>query len=100
MLGFESMEGPEVQQIELGRSPESHSDSDPLLPNQADSEPSSIQEISILNDDDIENGSVPCCRICLETDCEEGNISRLFFLKWSSWVMFVVCLIFNFVLFF
>ena len=79
MLGFESMEGPEVQQIELGRSPESHSDSDPLLPNQADSEPSSIQEISILNDDDIENGSVPCCRICLETDCEEGNISRLFF---------------------
>lgn len=81
MLGFESMEGPEVQQIELGRSPESHSDSDPLLPNQADSEPSSIQEISILNDDDIENGSVPCCRICLETDCEAGNISRLFFFK-------------------
>ncbi|KAJ6698845.1 RING/FYVE/PHD ZINC FINGER SUPERFAMILY PROTEIN [Salix purpurea] len=67
------MKGPEVQQIELGRSPESHSDSDPLLPNQADCEPSSSQEISILNDDDIENVSVPCCRICLETDCESGD---------------------------
>lgn len=68
------MKGPEVQQIELGRSPENHRDSDPLLPNQADCEPSSSQEISILNDDDIENVSVPCCRICLETDCESGNI--------------------------
>uniref|UniRef100_A0A6N2MLM7 RING-CH-type domain-containing protein n=1 Tax=Salix viminalis TaxID=40686 RepID=A0A6N2MLM7_SALVM len=67
------MKGPEVQQIELGRSPESHRDSDPLLPNQADREPSSSQEISILNDDDIENLSVPCCRICLETDCESGD---------------------------
>ncbi|KAG5243417.1 ERAD-associated E3 ubiquitin-protein ligase [Salix suchowensis] len=67
------MKGPEVQQIELGRRPESHSDSDPLLSNQADCEPSSSQEISILNDDDIENVSVPCCRICLETDCESGD---------------------------
>jgi len=72
VLGFESMKGVEMQQqqLELGRSGESHSDSDPLLQNQADA--SSTQEITV-NNDDIENVSVPCCRICLETDCEPGT---------------------------
>ena len=74
VVGFESMKGVELQQLELGRSAESHNDSDPLLQNQADA--SSTEEIVVSNDD-IENVSVPCCRICLETDCEPGNISFL-----------------------
>ncbi|KAJ6295820.1 hypothetical protein OIU78_023779 [Salix suchowensis] len=64
------MKGVELQQLELGRSAESHNDSDPLLQNQADA--SSTEEIVVSNDD-IENVSVPCCRICLETDCEPGD---------------------------
>ncbi|KAF3442537.1 hypothetical protein FNV43_RR16453 [Rhamnella rubrinervis] len=42
-------------------------DSDPLLENQADSSPGSSTEI---NDEDVESGSIPCCRICLESDAE------------------------------
>ncbi|CAL1359335.1 unnamed protein product [Linum trigynum] len=54
---------------------ESHSDADPLLQNQADSplsSPASPGEIT-NEDDDLENGSVPTCRICLESDCERGD---------------------------
>lgn len=50
------------------------SDSDPLLQNKADSSsqsPGSSSEIN--NEEDIENSSVPCCRICLESDCELGD---------------------------
>ena len=46
-------------------------DSDPLLENQADSSPGSSTEIA--DEDDVESGSVPCCRICLESDAEPGN---------------------------
>lgn len=45
-------------------------DSDPLLENQADSSTGSSSEI---NSEDIEAGSVPCCRICLECDGEPGE---------------------------
>lgn len=50
----------------------SPSDSDPLLENQADSPPGSSSEI---NDEDIETGTIPCCRICLESDGEPGEHS-------------------------
>ncbi|XP_057996264.1 uncharacterized protein LOC110639546 isoform X2 [Hevea brasiliensis] len=56
------------------------SDSDPLLVNKADSSsllPGSSTEINI--EDDIENDSIPCCRICLESDCELGDKQVLFF---------------------
>lgn len=46
-------------------------DSDPLLENQPDSPRGSSAEIK---DEDIEAGSIPCCRICLESDAEPGNI--------------------------
>ncbi|KAA3486080.1 E3 ubiquitin-protein ligase MARCH1 [Gossypium australe] len=47
------------------------SDSDPLLGNQIDSpSPASSSEI---RSEDIENGSAPCCRICLECDGEEDD---------------------------
>ncbi|EXB86758.1 hypothetical protein L484_007782 [Morus notabilis] len=42
-------------------------DSDPLLQNKADSSPGSSTEITV---EDVESGSVPCCRICLESDAE------------------------------
>ncbi|RXI05797.1 hypothetical protein DVH24_017839 [Malus domestica] len=49
---------------EGGRDP---TDIDPLLPNQVDSSPASSSEI---NNEDLESGSIPCCRICLESDAE------------------------------
>ncbi|KAF9662473.1 hypothetical protein SADUNF_Sadunf18G0056800 [Salix dunnii] len=60
------MKGAEVQQLELGSSADSHNDSDPLLQNQADA--SSTEEI-VVNNDDIENVSVPCCRDELISPC-------------------------------
>lgn len=45
-------------------------DSDPLLENQAGSTSGISSEI---NCEDIEAGSVPCCRICLECDVEAGE---------------------------
>ncbi|KAJ8750437.1 hypothetical protein K2173_015576 [Erythroxylum novogranatense] len=54
------------------------SDSDPLLPNQphlesppSSSSSSSSPEIKVV--EDVESGSVPTCRICLESDCEEED---------------------------
>ncbi|CAN1216569.1 hypothetical protein LINPERPRIM_LOCUS661 [Linum perenne] len=53
---------------------ESHSDADPLLQNPVDSSLSSpVSSTEITNLDDVENGSVPACRICLESDCEPGQ---------------------------
>ncbi|CAN1216567.1 hypothetical protein LINPERPRIM_LOCUS661 [Linum perenne] len=53
---------------------ESHSDADPLLQNPVDSSLSSpVSSTEITNLDDVENGSVPACRICLESDCEPGT---------------------------
>lgn len=47
------------------------SDSDPLLQNPAHSLPESSTEIK--DEEDVESGSIPCCRICLESDAEPGE---------------------------
>ena len=63
----------ELQLEPLGeRSP---SDADPLLESQQTSDLSlaSSSSSEIQDEDDIENGSVPCCRICLESDGEPGD---------------------------
>ncbi|KAK0570866.1 hypothetical protein LWI29_007666 [Acer saccharum] len=63
----------ELQLEPLGeRSP---SDADPLLENQQTSDLSlaSSSSSEIQDQDDIENGSVPCCRICLESDGEPDD---------------------------
>jgi hypothetical protein len=49
---------------------ENPSDADPLLGNQADSPPESSSSTEIKDEEDIEAGSIPCCRICLESDAE------------------------------
>lgn len=62
----------EVQLEPVGA--ENPSDSDPLLVDKADSSsPPPLSSSEINNEDDIENGSIPCCRICLESDCELGD---------------------------
>ncbi|GFS40967.1 RING/FYVE/PHD zinc finger superfamily protein [Actinidia rufa] len=54
-------------------SPQNPRDSDPLLENQhVDSPSSSSESSSEIKNDDVEAGSVACCRICLECDGEEG----------------------------
>lgn len=55
MTGEVQLEPPGVQ---------STSDSDPLLDNNRDS--------NEIKDDDVEAGSVTCCRICLECDSAPG----------------------------
>lgn len=72
IFSFSSMTG-ELQLEPAGeRNP---SDSDPLLENHTDSfSPASSSEIRT---EDIENGSAPSCRICLECDGEEGRVSSL-----------------------
>lgn len=52
----------------IGQNP---SDSDPLLENQPDSSHGTSDEIK--DDEDTEAGSIPCCRICLESDAEPGG---------------------------
>lgn len=53
------------------------SDSDPLLDHQDDvqdeSSPGSSTEIK--DQEDVEAGLLPCCRICLETDSDFGDYS-------------------------
>lgn len=50
------------------------SDSDPLLANQEeDHSPGSSTEIK--DEEDLEAGSLPCCRICLESDSDPGDYS-------------------------
>ena len=60
------MEG-EVQLEAVGS--QDPGDSDPLLENKSDSSPASSSEIT---NEDVESGSIPCCRICLESDAEPG----------------------------
>lgn len=49
------------------------SDSDPLLESRGDSSLGRSSEIKVADvDNDVEAGSIPCCRICLESDCEPG----------------------------
>ncbi|KAL6974283.1 hypothetical protein U1Q18_028464 [Sarracenia purpurea var. burkii] len=50
---------------------QNHSDSDPLLGNKQDGDSPSSSGSSEIKRDDIEAGSVACCRICLECDGEE-----------------------------
>ncbi|XP_048133286.1 uncharacterized protein LOC115756980 isoform X2 [Rhodamnia argentea] len=66
MKGEVQLEPPGVQRA---------SDTDPLLKSQDDSAPGSPSEIRddrdrVGDDDDVEAGAVPCCRICLESECE------------------------------
>lgn len=49
---------------------ESHGDSDPLLKETTGSSGSSSCEIE--NEPDVETASLPCCRICLECDGQDG----------------------------
>lgn len=84
------------------------SDADPLLGSQEVSDapvvssPSSSSS-SEIKDEDIENGSLPCCRICLENDGEPGDY--IFFLYnyinffWNLIQLYVV-LLFEFHFFF
>ncbi|ONH98234.1 hypothetical protein PRUPE_7G237300 [Prunus persica] len=60
----------EVQLEPAGETERDPTDVDPLLENQEDSSPGSSTEIY---NEDLESGSIPCCRICLETDAEPGD---------------------------
>lgn len=60
----------EVQLEPAGETERDPTDVDPLLENQEDSSPGSSTEIY---NEDLESGSIPCCRICLETDAEPGQ---------------------------
>ncbi|KAI5320531.1 hypothetical protein L3X38_040239 [Prunus dulcis] len=64
-----SMKG-EVQLEPAGETERDPTDVDPLLENQEDSSPGSSTEIY---NEDLESGSIPCCRICLESDAEPGD---------------------------
>ena len=55
-------------------------DSDPLLENQSDSSHGGTSD-EIRDDEDAEAGSIPCCRICLESDAEPGQFHR-YFRRW------------------
>ncbi|KAG7021793.1 hypothetical protein SDJN02_15520 [Cucurbita argyrosperma subsp. argyrosperma] len=48
-------------------------DSDPLLENQSDSSHGGTSD-EIRDDEDAEAGSIPCCRICLESDAEPAGV--------------------------
>ncbi|KAG7023549.1 hypothetical protein SDJN02_14575, partial [Cucurbita argyrosperma subsp. argyrosperma] len=58
------MKGEVQLESSIGQTP---SDSDPLLENQPDSSHETSDEIK---NEDTEAGSIPCCRICLESDAE------------------------------
>ena len=64
MLGEMQFQPPPIQQ--------NSSDSDPLLGHkdevEADDSPGSSTEV--MNQEDVEAGLLPCCRICLETDSD------------------------------
>lgn len=70
----------EVQLEALGGS--NPSDTDPLLHAQhVDSSPSSSSASETPNEikvEDLESGSLPCCRICLECDGEDGRIDLFY----------------------
>ena len=67
------------------------SDSDPLLENQhVDSPSSSSESSSEIKNDDVEAGSVVCCRICLECDGEEGLILMLRLSFFCVWVLIIL----------
>lgn len=52
------------------------SDSDPLLLNQEEEEESPGSSGEIKDDEeDVEAGLLPCCRICLESDSDPGENS-------------------------
>ena len=59
--------------------PNPSSDLDPLLQNDESSSSPSPASSSEVRNDDLENGVIVCCRICLETNAEPGGISILHF---------------------
>uniref|UniRef100_A0A2P2K9D6 Zinc finger family protein n=1 Tax=Rhizophora mucronata TaxID=61149 RepID=A0A2P2K9D6_RHIMU len=81
------MKGKEIGEVQLleatAAAAVGPSDSDPLLENQADSSsppatatpspPPPLVSSSEINVEDAESGSIPSCRICLESDCETGD---------------------------
>lgn len=85
MLDLGSMKG-EVQLESV--SSQDPGDSDPLLQNKADSSPGSSTEITV---EDVESGSVPCCRICLESDAEPGKprLQKSFFFFFCQFIIFM-----------
>lgn len=91
MKGEVQLQPPQVMQ--------NPSDSDPLLGNQEEDE-SPVNYSEIKDEEDIEAGSLPCCRICLESDSEPGESSckslqiyadfshfRLELLSWGIWAI-------------
>ena len=78
MKGEVQLQPPPVQQ--------NPSDSDPLLDNQEDDvSPGSSTEIK---NEELESGSLPCCRICLESDSDPGEISCKSFQIYGNFVQF------------
>jgi len=71
MLGEVQLQPPPIQQ--------NPSDSDPLLAHQDEVEDDdshgSGNSNEIKDQEDIEAGSLPCCRICLESDSDPGEFS-------------------------
>lgn len=66
------------------------SDSDPLLLDH-DEDESPLSSAEIKDEEDVEAGSLPCCRICLESDsdpgensCQSLQIYAVFTLFWSE----------------
>jgi hypothetical protein len=74
MLGEVQLQPPPMQQ--------NPSDSDPLLDNQdhveEDRDSPGTTSTEIRDQEDVEAGLLPCCRICLETDSDPGHFSFQF----------------------
>lgn len=77
------------------------SDADPLLGSQEVSDapvvssPSSSSS-SEIKDEDIENGSLPCCRICLENDGEPGDFIFFCIITLISFEIWFNCTLFRY----
>ena len=84
----------EVQLEPAGERERDPTDVDPLLENQEVSSPGSSSEIY---NEDLESGSIPCCRICLESDAEPGQfrlkIIKLSLIFFSSSMDIVFCFV-------
>jgi hypothetical protein len=74
MLGEVQLQPPPMQQ--------NPSDSDPLLDHQdhveEDRDSPGTTSTEIRDQEDVEAGLLPCCRICLETDSDLGHFSFQF----------------------
>lgn len=83
------------------------SDADPLLGSQEVSDAPVVSSPSSscsseIKDEDIENGSLPCCRICLENDGEPGDYIFFCIITLISFEIWFNCTLFcylNFIFF-